>query len=217
MANLVIMKTALVYGASGLVGQSLVHQLLEHTGYSKITVLVRRKLELAHQKLAQVIIDFDKPAIEPVYADEVYCCMGTTIKKAGSKAAFYKVDHDYVLNIARLAKSNGVQKFAFVSSMGADANSRIFYSKTKGEVEADLVKTGFESLFIFRPSLLLGARTEKRIGEQVAAWLMVNLNFLVPARYKAIEASQVAKAMLYMMNSGKAGIHVLESQEIAAI
>ena len=217
MANLVIMKTALVYGATGLVGQSLVHQLLEHVAYSKVTVLVRKKLELTHQKLAQVILDFDKPDQELVFADEVYCCLGTTIKKAGSKAAFYKVDHDYVVNIAHLAKSNGVQKFAFVSSMGADANSRIFYSKTKGEVEADLVKTGFESLFVFRPSLLLGARAEKRIGEQVATWVMVNLNFLVPARYKAIEASQVARAMVYMMNSGKAGIHVLESQEIAAI
>ena len=211
------MKTALVYGASGLVGEILVKILLDHPGYSRTTVLVRKKMQLSHEKLVQVLTDFDNPDAELVFEEEVYCCMGTTIKQAGSKPAFYKVDHDYVIAIARLARSNGVQKFTFVSSMGADANSSIFYNKTKGETEADLVKIGFESLFILRPSLLLGARRERRVGEQVAKWVMVNLDFLVPARYKAIEASQVAKAMVHMMNSEKAGIHVLESQEIAAI
>lgn len=211
------MKTAMVYGASGLVGENLVRLLLDHSAYAKVKVLVRKKMPLSHEKLSQVVIDFDNPDPASVVEEEIYCCLGTTIKTAGSKTAFYKVDHDYVVDIARLARSNGVQKFAFVSSMGADANSSIFYSKTKGETEADLVKIGFESLFIFRPSLLLGDRKERRIGEKVGKWVMTNLSFLVPARYKAIQASQVAKAMVEIMNSGKAGIHVLESQEIAAI
>ncbi len=217
MANLVKMKTAMVYGASGLVGESLVRLLLGHSAYSKITILVRKKISLNHEKLVQLIVDFDNPDPELVFGEEIYCCLGTTIKKAGSKPAFYKVDHDYVIDIARLARSNGVQQFAFVSSMGADANSSIFYSKTKGETEADLVKIGFESLFIFRPSLLLGDRKERRIGELVGKWFMTNLAFLVPTRYKPIEANQVAKGMVQMMNSQKAGIHVLESQEIAAM
>jgi uncharacterized protein YbjT (DUF2867 family) len=209
------MKTALIYGATGLVGKMLTGLLLEHPSYSRIKVLVRKKMDLTHEKLEQVLFDFNQPDHTVVKADEVYCTLGTTIKTAGSQQAFYKVDHDYVINIAQIARANGVEKFGFVSSMGADKNSSIFYNKTKGQTEDDLVRMKFSTLFIARPSLLLGNRSEKRLGEQVAKWLMVKLPFLIPDKYKPIEAIQVAKALVQLMNSNKSGVHILESADLA--
>lgn len=219
MANFkqLIMKTALIYGATGLVGKMLTGLLLNHPAYSRIKLLVRRKMDLSHEKLEQVIFDFNHPDHSVLYADEVYCSLGTTIKTAGSQQAFFQVDHDYVINIAQIARANGVEKFSFVSSMGADKNSSIFYNKTKGQTEDDLARMEFPTLFIVRPSLLLGDRSEKRLGEQVAKWIMVRLPFLIPNKYKPIEARQVAYAMIQLMISNKTGLHILESEDLAKL
>ena len=211
------MKTALIIGGTGLIGKQLTQLLLADKRYSKIVLLLRRQLDMVHDKLIQVVFDFDNPDSSLVVADEIYCCLGTTIKVAGSKAAFYKVDHDYVINTAKAGFLNGAKKFALVSSMGANKASAIFYNKTKGETEEDARSIGFESLYIFRPSLLLGNRTEFRLGESIGKFLMVPLAFLMPKKYKPIQASQVAHAMVTAMNKAEAGIHIFESDSIETL
>ena len=211
------MKTALVLGGTGLVGQSLITQLLQDPSYAKVRSLLRKPMNITNPKLVQIKFDFDNPDTAAISGDEVFCCLGTTMKISGSKETFYKVDHDYVVKTAALAVANGIKKFAFVSSIGADKNASIFYSKVKGETEHDLSQMKFSSLYIFRPSALLGNRSEFRLGEHVAKWFMTNLSFLLPKKYNAIEASQVAHAMIKLMQSAKPGVHILESEEIASI
>ena len=159
------MKTALILGGTGLIGKQLTHLLLGDKRYNKIILLVREPMNLIHEKMEQVKFDFEKPDAALVKADDIFCCIGTTINTAGSKAAFKKVDHDYVLDIARIAYSNGAKKFALVSSMGANKNSFFFYSKIKGETEEEVKQIGYESFLIFRPSVLLGTRNKDRLGE----------------------------------------------------
>ena len=209
------MKKALVIGGTGLIGRQLIDLLLADERYSVIA-LVRKPLAITHEKLLQVAFNFDNPDKQEVAADEIFCCMGTTIKAAGSKPAFYKVDYEYVLTIAQAGYSNGVKKFALVSSMGANKNSNIFYSKTKGAIEAAVALIGYGGLFIFRPSILLGRRTKFRMGETIGKFLMASFAFALPKKYKPIKTSQVAKAMVASMNSGKTGVHILESDSIAA-
>ncbi|MEO6719389.1 MAG: oxidoreductase [Ferruginibacter sp.] len=211
------MKTALIVGGTGLIGKELTSLLLEDDRYAQIILLVRKRLDITHKKLIQLVYDFDRADPSAVLADEIFCCLGTTIKVAGSKAAFYKVDHDYVINIAKAGFANGVKKFALVSSMGANKNSPIFYSRTKGETEQDVMAIAFESLYIFRPSLLLGTRPGFRLGEKISQFLMVNLSFIIPAKYKAVQGRQVAQAMINVMNNGQTGMHIFESDRIAKL
>ncbi len=210
------MKTALVVGSTGLIGRELIALLLADERYTVIA-LVRKPLAVIHKRLIQVTFNFDHPDPTAVAADEIFCCLGTTIKVAGSKPAFYRVDFEYVLSVAQTGFSNGVKKFALISSMGANKNSGIFYNQTKGAIEEAVTRIGYESIFIFRPSILLGQRTEFRLGEMIGKVLMRTFDFLVPKKYKAIHARQVAKAMIVTMNSNKTGLHILESDEIASI
>ncbi len=208
------MKKALVIGASGLIGQQLIDLLLQDENYSVIA-LIRTALPIQHERLIQVPFNFDNPNNEVIQADEIFCCLGTTIKVAGSQQAFYKVDFEYVLDIAKRAYRNGAKKFALVSSMGANKNSTVFYSKTKGAIEEAVTQIGYESLFIFRPSLLLGKRTGFRLGERIAQYFFTFFSILIPKKYQAIQAKQVAKAMIVCMNTGDKGVHILESNKIA--
>ena len=210
------MKKALVVGGTGLVGKQLIELLLADDRYT-VVALVRKPLPIINKKLTTILFDFDNPVKTLVVADEIFCCLGTTIKTAGSKPAFYKVDYEYVLMIARAGYDNGVRKFALVSSMGANKYSGIFYNKTKGAIEEAVTSTGYENIFIFRPSILLGKRSEFRLGEMVGKFLMTSLAFALPKKYQPIEARQVAAAMVSSMNSGKTGLHILESDSIAAI
>ena len=191
--------TALVAGATGLIGQELVDLLLQSDRYSEVRVLVRRPIEKQHPKLVSVVYDFDQPDASQVQGDDVFCCLGTTMKKAGSKEAFAKVDHEYPLQIACLAKQNGAAQYLIVTAMGADPGSAFFYNRVKGKVEEDLKGVGFDALHIFRPSLLLGDRDEKRLGEKIGEKVMKIFDpvMLGPLRkYRAIEAAKVARAML---------------------
>ena len=210
------MKRALVVGGTGLIGRELIALLLADERYTVIA-LIRKPLAIIHKRLIQVTFNFDSPDSTAVAADEIFCCLGTTIKIAGSKRAFYKVDFEYVLSIAQIGFSNDVKKFALVSSMGANQKSGIFYNRTKGAIEEAVSRIGYESIFILRPSILLGQRTTFRLGEMIGKVLMTSFNILIPKKYKAIQASQVAKAMIATMNSNKTGLHVLESDEIASI
>lgn len=208
------MKKALVIGSTGLVGSELI-QLLLADGGCAVTALVRKPMPINHNQLTQIVFDFEKPDKSAVFADEIYCCLGTTIKVAGSKPAFYKVDFEYVLSIAHFALGNGASKFALVSSMGANKNSAIFYNKTKGAIEAAVTALGYKSLFILRPSVLLGDRKEFRLGEKIGKVFMSAISFAIPKKYRPIEARQVAQAMVACMGSDKKGVQILESDAIA--
>jgi uncharacterized protein YbjT (DUF2867 family) len=208
------MKTAIIIGATGLVGNVLTDELLKDNRYEKVRILVRKKIEKQHPKLEQIIFDFNAPDSALIFGDEVYCCLGTTIKKAGTKEAFRKVDFDYPQTIAKIAKKNGIKQFSIISSMGANPNSKIFYSKVKGEIEEALKQIDFQSLIIVRPSMLLGNRGEFRLGERIGKVFMNLFSIFIPKNFKAVTATKVAKTMVLALNKRNKGITCIESNEI---
>ncbi len=212
-------KTALVLGATGLVGGHLVRQLLDHPDYAEVVTLVRRPLELDHPKLRQEILDFDRPDPTKIKGDELFCALGTTLKKAGSKAAQYRIDCEYPYAIGQIARQNGVRQYLLVSSIGADAQSSNFYLRTKGELEEKIKALGFEAFISARPSFLLGERAEFRFGEKIGIWLAAALNPLMVGglrKYRGIEAAQVAKALIALANAGVKGVKVVEGEGLGA-
>ena len=204
-------KTALVLGASGLIGNLLTHRLVDSPIYSNVKVLVRKSLSWQHPRLQEVQFDFDHPNGLLAQADDIFCCLGTTIKKAGSKENFRKVDYQYPMDIARLGLANGAQQFAIVTAMAANPGSSIFYNRVKGEVERDLIALNYPTLLIFRPSLLFGDRSENRLTERIASVAMRLFSSLIPAKYKGVDADKVANAMLLTMQQELTGKHVFES------
>ena len=205
-------RTALVAGATGLVGGYLIRHLIEDPAYAQVVVMARRPLDgIASPKLQTIIADFDAldEATTGVTADDAFCALGTTIRKAGSQPAFYKVDHDYIVSFARIAKAAGAKRFMLVSAIGADAASSIFYSRVKGETERDVAALGFETLHIFRPSLLLGDRAERRPLEALGMGLAPFLNPLMlgPLRaYRSISGETLAHAMRGAATTSRTGI-----------
>ena len=213
-------KAALLVGASGLVGGELLSCLLIDQEYSKVLILVRRPLGLKNPKLEERVIDFEDLARykDCFKVEDVFCCLGTTIKKAGSQEAFKKVDVEYPLEIARLAKEMRAEKFLIISSMGANHTSRVFYSRMKGLLEQGLTEIGIKSLHIFRPSLLLGNRQEFRLGESVSAFITTGMSFIFVGplkKYKPIAARTVAAGMYRTAQRRTEGIHTYLSSEIA--
>ena len=213
-------RTALLLGASGLIGGHCLELLLADKDYGQITILVRKLLPQTHPKLTQRIINFDRitEAADAFQVQDVFCCLGTTIKTAGSQEAFRQVDFTYPVESARLAMQQGAAQFLLVSSLGADAKSSVFYSRTKGEVERAIAASDLSSVQIFRPSLLLGQRAEVRTGEVMAEKISRALSFLLlgPLRkYRPIEARAVAAAMIAIAKQQPAGIHIYESDRIA--
>jgi uncharacterized protein YbjT (DUF2867 family) len=210
------MRVALIAGSTGLIGKSLLQKLLNDSSYHKVISIARRRLEFTHPKLHNIVSDFDSIAqsANELIADDVFCCLGTTMKKAGSKEKFWKVDHDYPLELARICKVNGSKRFMLVSALGADKNSSFYYNEVKGKVEEAIDALSYESYHIFRPSLLLGQRQENRPGEEAAKSFYKIFNFLIPEKYKGIEGSKVAAAMLHFAKDGKAGKFIHMSAEM---
>lgn len=209
-------RVALVVGATGLVGSKVVALLLANDRYSQVKVLVRKPYAVNHPKLTSIVFDFDNPDTSRVLADDVYCCLGTTMKKAGSKEAFYKVDFTYPYQIAQTALANGAKRFAIVTAMGADVKSLFYYNRVKGEIEQSLRQLGYHTLLIFRPSLLLGERNESRLGEKIGESLANVFRWITPAKYRAIEADKVATAMVTITTSTVEGTLVYESDVMQA-
>jgi uncharacterized protein YbjT (DUF2867 family) len=215
----IIKKTALIVGASGLVGNKLVKILLEANDYEKIKIFTRNRLNLEHPKLEQLVVDFDQldQYKEYLNVNDIFCCLGTTIKKAGTQEAFKRVDFEYPLEVARLARDCGIDKFLIITAMGANINSKIFYNRVKGEVEEELTKIQFPSLIILRPSLLLGNRKEFRLGERIASVLSPLYSFALTGslrKYKPIQAKDVAMAMYVSAQRKNLGKRIIQSDEI---
>jgi uncharacterized protein YbjT (DUF2867 family) len=205
-------RTALVAGATGLIGNQLLQLLLLDADYEKVIALSRKPLIISNSKFENFLINVDEWAkLSSLKADDVFCCLGTTIKQAKTKAAFRKVDFEYPVEIAKALKQNGAENFLLVSALGADKNSRIFYNQVKGEVEAAIKELNYKATYIFRPSLLLGDRKEQRSGEDAAKVFYKIFGALIPQKYKGIEALKVARAMVAEAKLGKPGLHVYES------
>lgn len=212
-------KSAIIIGATGLVGTELVKQLFSDAVYSSVKIFVRKKFELEHPKLEQCIINFEKleEVKDHIKGDVVFCCMGTTIKVAGSQDAFFKVDHTYPYYFAQLAKANGIDKFLLVSSLGADKNSSNFYLRVKGQIEWDLERLKFRNLIILRPSMLLGNRKEFRLGELIGKVMMKTLAFVFIGKlkkYRAIEAASVAKAMILLSKNELDSVLIFQNDRL---
>lgn len=199
--------TALVLGATGLVGRALVRRLLDDARCSEVRVLARRALPLAHPKLQVTVVDFDALAAHAASfrVDHVFCCLGTTLERAGSPTAFRRVDFDYVVDAAHLSAQAGVAHFVWVSSIGADARSRAFYTRVKGEAEDAVAALPLARWSAVRPSLLLGEREERRPAEDLAARVLAPLAPLMRGplrRYRPIDADSVAASMIALAHDG---------------
>lgn len=215
-------RTALVVGATGLIGQALLQQLLEDKNYRTVVTLTRRYLGFTHDRLVQLVVDYNelREMRQLIEATDIYCCLGTTMKKAGSKDAFRLVDYQYVMDVATIAEANGSKNFYLVSSIGANPKSKNFYLRVKGEVEQALRQLSFESLNIFRPSYLDGNRQESRTGESVGLKVANTLSFAMIGglkKYRPIHAEQVAKGMRAIAHAATQGVHVFESDKIQAL
>ena len=210
-------RIALLTGGTGLVGHALLPMLLASEHYVRVHVLLRRKPPdiKASSKLTIHEVDFARlPAVFP-RVDDVFIALGTTIKVAGSQAAFRQVDFDFVVNTARAAKTAGATRLAVVSALGADAKSRIFYSRVKGEMQAAVTQLGYEAVVIAQPSMLLGDREAlgqpPRRGEIWAARLLGQLGWIVPKGVRPIPAPDVAAAMVAAMLEAKRRVRILKS------
>jgi uncharacterized protein YbjT (DUF2867 family) len=215
-------KSALLVGASGLVGGHCLRFLLEEPSYTRVVVLVRRPLQVMHDKLVQHVVNFDELESlgKCLPVDDVYCCLGTTIRKAGTQESFRKVDFDYPVKIAALAQHCGASQFLLISSLGSNSHSRIFYNRVKGEVEEAIRKIAFTTFHVFRPSLLLGERKEYRTGEKVGAVAMRVLGHMMIGslkKYRAVQASDVAKSMVLVAQMNLTGLNIFESRRIQEI
>jgi uncharacterized protein YbjT (DUF2867 family) len=210
------MTTLLLVGATGLVGRNALQAALEDSRIVRIVAPTRRPLD-EHPKLYNPLVDF---ARLPVDADwwqvtSVVCALGTTRTKAGSIEAFWKVDHDYPLQIAQITRQAGAHRFALCSSTGADATSRFTYLRTKGQLEDDLCKLGFPSVTILRPGFLEGERSDRRPLEIVAGEFLRRLRPIIPKRFRLSPATVVARLLIEGAVAGLPGRHVVEAGDIA--
>jgi dTDP-4-dehydrorhamnose reductase len=215
-------RSAVVFGATGLVGESLVRQLCEQEDYISVTAIGRKALDFEHEKLEQKIHSLEELTESDIrYAQDVFCCLGTTMKKAGTKAQFEKVDFEYPMSIASLAKNQQVEHFIVISAMGASEKAMAYYSRVKGKLETELVKLEFPRLSIIRPSLLTGNRPEFRFGEKVGEKVLKVFNPLLVGglkKYRSIEANQVATAMIALaLSENKTPVKIYKSNELAAL
>lgn len=197
-------KTAIILGATGLTGGILLEKLLNDESYEKTIHFSRSPVGKISPNFEQYLTDMfqlEKHS-EAFKADVVFCCIGTTKSKTPDKETYKKIDYGIPVTAAKLAKKNGIETFIVISAMGADTNSSIFYNKTKGEMQRDVLNQNIEKTYILQPSLIVGDRTENRFGEKVATFFMKSFGFLIPKKYKMIKAETIAEAMLVLAKKG---------------
>ena len=212
-------KTAILIGATGLVGNQLLHKILLDTTFSLVKIFVRRPTGITHEKLQEKIIDFKniERIKKEITGDVLFSCLGTTLKQAGGKAAQYEVDYTYQYQFARFAGENGVEAYLLVSSTSANSNSMFFYSKIKGKLEDAVKKLGFKRIVILQPSVLSGERKKERFGEKIGADLVNALSKIFPflKKYRSISGDKVASALIsYYKEIGQDRIEVYKLDEI---
>lgn len=214
-------KTAIVFGATGLVGNLLLEELINSDGYPAIKIFVRQSTGISEPKVEEIVTDFSNPESlsARLTGDDLFICLGTTIKKAGSVANMEKIDRDLPVKIAEMAHKNGIKNISVISSIGANENSKNYYLRIKGEMEKGILGLNIENTVIARPSMLFGERKEKRTGEMVGkvvikAFQPVLLGSLL--KYRAIHAKDVAKAMILLLKEEKVK-KIFESDELQKI
>lgn len=211
---------ALVIGGSGFTGRKLIDILLKDKEYSEVYALVRNEIDLNNEKLIQVIVDFEALSSEkiPTCCDVAFCCLGTTIRKAQTKSNFRKVDFEYITNFAKLCEIHCIKEFHLISSIWASPQSFFFYQRVKGELECFINSLDFESVVIYRPSVIYGGRKEFRLFEAIAAWISRNLYFLFIGKLKrivAVTGDQLAETIHRKSKSNSPGRWIIESEEIS--
>jgi len=216
------MKTALLFGATGFIGSYLLQDLLNSPDYSRVIAVVRKPLALNHPKLTVLIGDLASlPALKPqLVADEIFIALGTTRKHTPDEAEYYKIDHDYPLRAAEIAKGNGARSVFLVTAVGANAGSGVFYVRTKGEVERDIRALNFDHTHIFRPSMILGERDEDRPRERlfIAIWSVLNPLLAGPAnRYRGLTGNEIAHAIAKAARHQTEKVRIYHWKEMAAL
>ena len=207
-------KKAIVLGASGLVGNQLVRLLLKDNSFSQVTLFVRKELSFLDNKLKQIILDFDDLESYQLQFDcsVLFLCIGTTRKKTPNLENYRAIDYGITLRAANLAKSAGIEEVHLISSIGASSDSSIFYNKLKGEIEEDLIKIGFESTYIYQPSMLIGTRGESRPAELFFQKLMPLFDLFMIGKlkkYLSVSKEKLAQAILNHHLNAKKGVHIL--------
>ena len=215
------MKTAAIFGSSGLIGKSILLKLLKSDNYSRVKAFVRSEIEIDHPKLDIIITDFSKlDEIEYLLnADECYFCIGTTRRKTPRKTDYIKIEYELPIKIAEICKRNAINKFIYISSLGASPNAAGLYLKNKGKTESDLKNLKFKKLIIVRPSILVGERKENRIGEKLGLLIMNSLSILLMGKlkkYKPIKAMVVANSIFKIANKNIEK-EIFESDELVEI
>jgi uncharacterized protein YbjT (DUF2867 family) len=212
-----VKQRALLVGATGLVGSNILHLLAKDSTIGEVSALVRRSLPSQDKSpvVKELVADFERLQDHPEWfdVDMVFCALGTTIAKAKTQAAFRRVDFDYALTIAKLARSQGARHFLLVSAIGANPRSRFFYNRIKGELEDAILTLGYPSVTIARPSFLLGNRQEYRLGEHIAK----NITWLFPSFMSGVQASQVASALVQAAHQSAAGVTILDNRTMRSI
>ncbi len=211
-------KVALLAGTTGLIGSQVLDLLLENSDYDRIIAISRKPIDLMHPRLTNLICELNElqEHTSEIVVDDVFCCLGTTMKKAKSKEAFRAVDFNAPLELAKISKANGAKRYLLVSALGANKNSAVFYNKVKGEVEEAIAQVGFNDYHIFQPSLLTGPRLENRAGEEAAQLFYKLFGFLIPKKFASIESKKVARAMIAFAQDGKIGKFIHSSAELQA-
>jgi uncharacterized protein YbjT (DUF2867 family) len=216
------MKKAIVFGATGFIGSHLLRDLLNNPDYEQVIAVVRKPLALNHARLTTLIGDLASlPPLKPqLVADEVFIALGTTRKHTPDEAEYFKIDHDYPVLAAEIAKANGAKSVFLVTAVGANAASSVFYVRTKGEVERDVLALNFDHTHIFRPSMILGERDEDRPRERmiIAVWNVINPLLVGPAdRYRGLAGEAIARAMANAAQHQAGKVCIYHWKEMAAL
>jgi uncharacterized protein YbjT (DUF2867 family) len=213
---------AIIAGASGLIGSNLLEMLLQHPEYEEVLVITRRELPIVHKKLVQLVIDFDNLAkhTAAINGHVLFSCLGTTKSETPDEQLYRKIDYEYPLQLAQLAKKNGVKQFHLVSSLGANKSSSVFYLKLKGELEYKLQQFGFRALYIYQPSMLTGPRQRPRLADKLLGGLFQILNPILIGgliKYRSIKGFTVANAMFKKSLDSATGTFIYTSDKIQII
>ena len=213
------MKKAILFGASGFIGGYLLDELLNDGEYEKVVIVVRKDLQVRHPKLETILGDYHSlPGLKGnLVADEIFIALGTTQKNTPDQHEYYQIDHDYPVLAAKIAKENGAKSVFVVTAVGANANSRIFYVRTKGEIERDIIALDFEHTHIFRPSMLMGSRKEHRPSEKalIRIWSVINRIFIGKLnRYRGIDGAAVAKDMINAAKNQSEKVKIYQWKEM---